>query len=180
MVFQGFESKPTKSVTFDGTKVTYVGGDGAVHTAVLYTRIPKTAVTDDTTNDIMTFTVSSLIDDKDYKFSIEYNASNPAEILDMNVYEGSDTTPTIQKTGVNASSVDFDLSDYGTSFTLQDFNEAATDYVAKIFFKSNDVSTVSSDTPYSVGYASGVWTVTDINGETIKVRTAQRHSRRRP
>jgi len=169
VVFQGFESKPTKSVTFDGSKITYVGGDGAVHTAVLYTRIPKTAVTDDTTNHIVTFTVSNLIDDKDYKFSIEYNASNPAEILDMNVYEGSDTTPVIQKTGVDASSVSFDFADYGTSFELDDFNEAATDYVAQIFFKGNDVTTVSSDEPYSISYASGVWTVSDINGETVKV-----------
>ena len=172
VVFQGFEPQPTKTLSIDGSKITYIGGDGATHTAILYTRIPKTAVTDDTNNDIVTFTVSNLIDDKDYKFSIEYNDTT-GDIKDMNLYEGSDTTPIqISDSDIYGKSATINLSDYGTSFVLEDFNKDATDYVAEIFFNSNDApTTLTSDEPYSIAfnYDNNVWTVGTIGGQDVNV-----------
>ncbi len=175
IAFAGFESKPSKTLMIDGSKITLVGKDGATHTAILYYRVPKTAVTNDTTNDIVTFTVSNLVDDKDFTFKVVYDANTTSstygEIKELNVYEGDDTTPTVTYTPTTPSaSAPVDLaSNYGVDFTIEDFNALKSDYIAKIFLADNGVTSTTSDVPYAVSYNSGVWTVTDINGQTIKI-----------
>ncbi len=177
IAFAGFESKPSKALTIDGSKITLVGKDGATHTAILYYRVPKTAVTDDKDNNILTFTVSSLVDDKDFKFKVAYDANTASstygEIKELNVYEGDDTTPTVTYTPATPSaSAPVDLNaNYGVDFKIEDFNALKSDYVAKIFLADNGVTSTSttSDVPYAVSYSSGVWTVSDINGQTIKI-----------
>ncbi|GEM_PF-3002899 len=74
VTFLGFESKPTKTVTFDGKYISFIDKDGATHQSLIYKEITDAAITDGANKG--SGTVYGLIDGKDAKVVVEVGDFN--------------------------------------------------------------------------------------------------------
>ncbi len=77
VTFLGFESKPTKTVTFDGKYIDFIDKDGATHQSLLYKEITDAAIAN--SNNTASATVYGLLDGKDAKVVVATQTENNSD-----------------------------------------------------------------------------------------------------